>query len=172
MKLATRVLGTSILSVGLFVGPAHHAWAGAKIFSIGTTTVNGSYETNLNDNRDPWVAQVFSSGNECLRIAVTSQGTDLEATLVSPSGRVWQDDDSNGSLRPLIKAITDVRGWYPLILSHFAGDIANADFTFEVVRLASDDALCNPPTDPRIFEPASDKPSDQSLGPKPEDGPN
>jgi hypothetical protein len=74
-------------------------------------------ETNASQNRDPFVAQVFTSGAECLRIAVVSQGQDLEATLISPTGRIWQDDDSGGSNRPLIRAITDVRGWYPLTLS-------------------------------------------------------
>lgn len=124
------------------------ALAGAKIFSSGTTTINGSVETNSNQNRDPWVAQVFASGNNsCLRIAVTSQGSDLEATLVSPSGRVWQDDDSNGSLRPRINAQTDVRGWYPLILSHFAGSSVNADFTMQISRPSS----CTPVTPPRIL---------------------
>ena len=39
------------------------------------------------------------------------QGDDLEATLVSPTGRTWHDDDGKGLNRPLIKAITDVRGW-------------------------------------------------------------
>lgn len=125
-------------------------WAGSKIFSpgTGTATVNGSVEFNANQNRDPWVAQVFATGGgSCLRIAVTSQGADLEATLVSPSGRVWQDDDSNGSLRPRINAQTDVRGWYVLTLSHFAGSAVNADFTMQISRPAS----CLPVTNPGIL---------------------
>ena len=149
------------------------AFAGSKIFSSGNTvaTVNGSYETNANGNRDPWVAQVFTLGNECLRIAVTSQGTDLEATLVSASGRTWQDDDGNGSLRPLIKAITDVRGWYPLILHSFSGASANADFTMTVQRSPSNSSLCAPPTQPRVFE-AGQKPVGGKTGEKPAGGAN
>jgi hypothetical protein len=127
----------------LVAGQAH---AGAKIFSSGLTRVNGSIEFNANQNRDPFVAQVFSSGGECLRIAVVAQGADLEATLVSPSGRVWQDDDSNGSLRPRLHAVTDVRGWYPLALSHFAGTAVNADFSMDIQRLPT--ASCNPVTPP------------------------
>jgi hypothetical protein len=157
------------LALGLTLS-AQWAWAGPKIQSIGTTRVNGSVETNVNSNRDPWVAQVFSSGNECLRIAVVSQGADLEATLISPSGRVWQDDDSNGSLRPLIKAITDVRGWYPLTLSHFAGAVTNADFSMDITRLPSNSASCQPPTAPRVLEPQQK--ATGNLGPAPAGGAN
>jgi len=155
---------TSIISrkgfaiAALFLGlalPAGESWAGAKLFDSGGNTTatrfNGSVETNAANNRDPFVAQIFTSGAECLRIAVVSQGTDLEATLVSPTGRVWQDDDSGGSLRPLIKAITDVRGWYPLVLSHFVGSSVNADFTLDITRLPSTSSLCAPATAPRIL---------------------
>jgi hypothetical protein len=128
---------------------ASQAHAGAKIQAIGLTRVHGAVEFNANQNRDPFVAQVFSSGGECLRIAVVSQGADLEATLVSPSGRVWQDDDSNGSLRPRLHAVTDVRGWYPLTLSHFAGTAVNVDFSMDIQRLPT--ASCNPVSPPVRF---------------------
>ena len=147
LALAALVLGLAL--------PAQESWAGAKLFDNSTdsaaTRFNGSVETTVNNNRDPFVAQVFSSGAECLRIAVVSQGTDLEATLVSPTGRVWQDDDSNGLNRPLLKALTDVRGWYPLVLSHFAGSPVNADFTIDITRLPSTSSLCAPATAPRIL---------------------
>lgn len=152
--------------------PAQQSWAGAKIFDnsldSAATRFNGTVETNVSNNRDPFVAQIFSSGAECLRIAVVSQGTDLEATLVSPSGRVWQDDDGNGSLRPLLKSITDVRGWYPLVLYNFAGSSVNADFTIDITRLPSTSALCAPPTTPRVFRPAA-KPLEKSA-PMPQAG--
>ena len=63
------------------LGATGPAWAGSKIFSSGSTvlTVNGTLETNASQNRDPFVAQVFTTGAECLRIAVVSQGQDLEA---------------------------------------------------------------------------------------------
>lgn len=149
MKTTVAVAAALGLFGALSVGST--AWAGSKIQSIGLTRVNGSVEFNANNNRDPFVAQVFSAGNECLRIAVVSQGADMEATLVSPSGRTWQDDDGNGALRPLLKSITDVRGWYPLVVSHFAGTAVNADFSMDVQRLPSNSASCANPTQPRIF---------------------
>src|SRR5512147_2459317 len=75
------------------------AVAGAKIFTT-NTSVSATMETSPAGNRDPFTAQIFTFGNECLRIAVTEQGADLEATLVSARGTVWQDDDSNGFNRP------------------------------------------------------------------------
>ena len=151
--ITRKGLTVAALFLGLTL-PAQQSWAGAKLFDrsgdTAATRFNGTVETTVNNNRDPFVAQIFTSGAECLRIAVVSQGTDLEATLVSPTGRVWQDDDGGGSLRPLIKAVTDVRGWYPLMLSHFAGNSVNADFTIDITRLPSTSALCAPATAPRL----------------------
>lgn len=148
--IKTTTALASVLGLALTLS-AGEAFAGSKIFSSGSTVarVNGSVEGNVNQNRDPWVAQVFSTGNECLRIAVISQGTDLEGTLISPSGRIWQDDDSGGLNRPLIKAITDVRGWYPLTFSHWSGQLVNADFAMDIQRLPTTSPLCSPPTVPR-----------------------
>lgn len=141
-------------------GPAS---AGPKLFAYSGSgiTFNGTTETTANGNVDPFVVELFSSGNECLRVAVTAQGTDLEATLVAPDGRTWRDDDGNGSLRPLVKAITTKRGWHILRLSRFDGGAVNADFTVTVHRLASTHAACNPPTSPvtTALAPAARKPA-------------
>ena len=127
---------------------AQGAWAGPKLFASGTSviTVNGSNETTSNGKIDPFLAEVFTIGRECLRIAVTAQGTDLKASLLSPAGTLWQDDDSGGSNRPLIKAITTTRGWYPLSVANFAGSAINADFTMTIQRAASGSSLCGAPT--------------------------
>jgi hypothetical protein len=151
--ISRKGLSIAALLLGLAL-PARESWAGAKLFDFSNDTAatrfNGTVETNASNNRDPFVAQVFTAGAECLRIAVVSQGTDLKATLVSPTGRIWQDDDGNGNLRPLIKAITDVRGWYPLVLAHFAGNSVNADFTIDITRVPSNSPLCSPVTAPRL----------------------
>src|SRR3954447_23116556 len=149
------------------------AWAGPKIFSSGAAvlTVNGTTETTANGNVDPFTAEVFTNGSECLRIAVTVQGADLEATLLSPGGTIWQDDDSGGSNRPLIKAVTTTRGWYPLSIAHFAGSAVNADFTMTVQRAASSSSLCSPATQPRSAVAARTAKSG-GTGPRPTGGPS
>lgn len=153
---------------------AHSAWAGPKIFTSGATvlTVNGTTETTGNGNVDPFLAEVFTSGHECLRIAVTTQGADLKATLLAPGGTVWQDDDGGGANRPLIKANTTTRGWYPLSIAHFAGSAVNADFTMTVQRAASGSSLCSAPTQPRsvVAGPRTAKSGDN--GPRPTGGPS
>ncbi len=166
-------LASTFAVIGAFCSAAP-AWAGSKIFSSGSSvaTVNGTVETNASQNRDPFVAQVFTAGNECMRIAVTSQGQDLEATLISPSGTIWQDDDSGGLNRPLIKAVTNVRGWYPLTLSHWSGASVNADFTMTVQRAATTSSLCAPATTPRAAVAAAAASKSGSNGPKPVGGPN
>jgi hypothetical protein len=96
----------------------------------------------------------------------------LEATLVSPTGRIWKDDDSNGSARPLLKALTDVRGWYPLVLSRFAGSSVNADFTIDITRLPSTSSLCAPATAPRILVAPAVKSTKGNAEPMPLGGAN
>ena len=138
------------LVCGASLAASQSAFAGPKLFSYlnGSFVANGTTETTANGNVDPFTIEVFSAGNECLRIAVTAQEADLEATLVAPDGRSWRDDDSNGSNRPLVKAITSKRGWHILRVSHFVGSAVNADFTFEVRRLPSTSSLCASPTAP------------------------
>lgn len=173
MKASIKGLAIAALGFGLVLS-ASESWAGPKIQDfVGNTTAtrfSGAVESNVNSNRDPWVAQVFTSGAECLRIAVVSQGTDLEATLVGVEGRVWQDDDSGGSLRPRINARTTIRGWYPLVLHSFSGASVNADFTIDVTRLPS--ASCVPETLPSIITAPTPKPAGGNTGPAPSGGAN
>lgn len=126
--------------------------AGAKIvdpFSdTAFTTFRGAVETNANGNVDPFVVQVYSGGDECIRIAITRQNADLTATLVAPNGTAWFDDDSNGSLRPLLKVVSSSRGWYPLVISSFAGFSATTDFTLVYGRFPSTSSQCAGATPP------------------------
>ena len=152
MMQRTRMLTIATmvsLAVNL-LGIPQRSWAGSQVFdSVDSSfsTLKGSVETNAAGNVDPWVVQMFAAGgNECLRIQVTSQGADLEASLISPSGRFWRNDDGFGSLRPLIAAVTDVRGWYTLQLSHYAGAATNADFTLQFGRFTAGSSQCAAPT--------------------------
>lgn len=149
-------------AIGLTLGlSASGAWAGPKLVPLFGTSfrVNGLVGDSSNQNRDPFEVQVFSAGNECLRIAGVTQDADMEATLVSPTGRMWQDDDGNGLNRPLIKAITDVRGWYTFQVSHFSTGVVNADFSVDLLRTTSTSSLCNPPTGPRVFVAPAEAPA-------------
>ena len=131
MKRYTSILKKSFLalsSIGLFLAP-NNAWAGSRLFdgqdtctttNCGAVVFSGTPQRSANGDSDPFTIQVFSAGNECMRLDVTEQGGDMEIVLISPSGRVWTNDDTNGS-RPLVKAITNVRGWYTLQINQYNG---------------------------------------------------
>lgn len=178
----TKILLWAAPIFGLFLS-LDQAWAGPVVFdssnncatiNCGATVIGGSYETNPNNNVDPFILQVFSTGRECVRLAVTSQGTDLETVLVSPSGAIWKDDDGGGALRPLIKANTDVRGWYTVQIARFNGTPANADFTLNYGRYPLGNVNCSAPTTPltSFSQQSLIKPSSESIGTPPPQGPN
>lgn len=122
-----------------------------EINSNASINISGSVLSS-SGRPNPAVYQVFAGSNECLRVLGTSQaaGLDLEATLVAPSGRVWQNDDDGGAQLPFIKAITPGPGWHTLHLAHFSSGntTANGAFTVNIARLPSDSSLCSSPTTP------------------------
>jgi hypothetical protein len=156
-------------------------WAGPQVFdpqnncatiNCLATVLNATYVHDQNHNANPFILQVFTSGNECLRIDVTAQATDLETTLTCPSGRTWQNDDrAFFDLRPLIKAITPApRGWCTLTISHFNGEgpLAPVNFTVAIGRYPSGNVNCVPPTAgvfvPEGAEPLGAEPAKPSNG--------
>jgi hypothetical protein len=149
MQNASRALRLALVCSAA-VAATSPAFAGPKLFAYlnNSFVANGTTETNAFGNVDPFVVELFSAGDECLRIAVNQQEVDLEATLVAPDGRTWRDDDSNGSTRPLIKALTTKRGWHILRVSHFLGSSVHSDFTFQVWRAPANSALCSGATPP------------------------
>ena len=101
-----------------------------------TTTLDGAsirLDGTLNDtngNSQPWTAELYSRAGQCLRLFVTSTTFDSELTVVAPNGNVYRDDDSGGSLRPLVKvAYAPVTGWYTVQLASYSGAPTNANFT-------------------------------------------
>jgi len=153
MKRYTRNLLLAALIAGLVL-TAGVVWAGPKLFSgqadFGPNTcttlncnavdITGMYTHDQNtSNADPFIAQVFTDGADCVRIDVTSVQPvtdDLEATLTCPNGQTWVSDDGPNSNKPLIRAIQDTghRGWCTLTISASNGEQASAVFTFKYGR--------------------------------------
>ena len=114
-------------------------------------SIHGTYHSDAAGDRDPFILQIYSLGDECVRLDVTEATHDLEMVLISPTGRIWRNDDRNSSVRrPLIKAITDISGWYTLQVSHFAGADVIADFTLRYGRYDSGNPNCSFETLPLV----------------------
>lgn len=103
-------------------------------------SVNGSYLGGAPVNKpNPAVYQVYANAQECLRIDVVGEPPNLEATLVSPSGRTWQQSGP-----ALIKARTITGGWYTLQISSSTGAATTGNFTMRIGRLAANSPSCQP----------------------------
>ncbi|MFO1036430.1 MAG: hypothetical protein U1E45_06270 [Geminicoccaceae bacterium] len=163
-----RVLASAVVAAA---GLAMAAPASATnlLGSTSSATISGT-TFGFGPSAMPWTAEVYSGAGGCLRIAVTSQATDLKATVVAPNGTVYRDDDSGGSLRPLVKINnTPNNGWYTLSINNFSGAAVSANFTVTLQRLAANSASCLPATGPLLIANAAAKArsSTGDSGPKP-----
>ena len=101
----------------------------------------------------PWVAQVYTGGNECVRIDVLSPAPtgatdqDLEATLTCPNGLTWHNDDKGPNNAPLIKAKgTGAPGWCTLTIAPYDGRNVQTNFDVRYGRYPLNHADCSSST--------------------------
>ena len=134
-----------------------------------TTTADGSsleLDGTLNDtngNSQPWTAELYAGAGECLRLFVTSTAFDAKLTVIAPNGTVYRDDDSGGSLRPLVRvASTPVQGWYTVQVAHYAGLPINANFTLLYGRYTAGNPNCAIATTP-LFDVTTHSVKDNSV---------
>jgi hypothetical protein len=116
-----------------------------------------------------WDINVFSSGDECIRLDVISQNTDLEMVVVAPNGTVYRNDDRTVlDARPLVKIDpTPNNGWYTVHLARFDGSAVNANFVLLYGRHNSGNVNCSNPTQGFVV-PVATKPTIQiTVQPKP-----
>lgn len=150
------------LVLGLFIGVPSPAWAGFQLFdgrdtcsgdSCSSQSYMGIYERNSNNSQAiPFTIQVYSAGNECVRLDVFSQPSDLEIVFVAPDGTVWRDNDGGPDTRPLVKARTpDVNGWYTVHISRDTGGGGAGIFGLRYGRYDINNANCFSPTQPLLF---------------------
>lgn len=135
----------------------------------GSDQVVAQYREDNSGRAIPFEVEILSSGGgRCLRIEVVGQptATDLEAVLIAPDGTVWRNDDAGAAstascnLCPLIKAVTQVAGWYTLQISPFNGSAGAPGRFFLAYGLYSPgDVSCSGATTPQAPEPQPLKPS-------------
>ena len=165
--MSNRSLTMIVATTGvLTAAPAH---AGGEIVDLtvdSCTTLNcratvlsGTIKSTTR-SAGKWVAEFYSGGNECVRIHVTSSdgdnqpgipAFDLEATVVTPGGGVFQDDDGAERFRPLIKMNgSPDRGWYTVSIGHWNGEPIDGNFTLAYGRYNLNNPNCSLPTPPRF----------------------
>ena len=157
-KTAVKLLGAGavVLGVALMVGSA---WATNMFGPNNTCTgincsariVQGTV-TQFGPSAQPWVAEVFSPAGRCLRLAVTTEPTDLEMVVRAPNGQVFRSDDGGVAPCPLCPVVkignTPNNGWYTVSIGHFAGNPVSANFTMLYSTYPVGNPNCALPTAP------------------------
>jgi hypothetical protein len=146
------------LTVGLGLFGASEAFAGGEIFDPSVSTCTGAdcssvllsaTVTSFGPSAGKWIAEVFASSGECLRVFVPSQFTDLETVVVAPNGSAFRNDDGGGLNRPLVKiSPTPNNGWYTVSISHFAGNPVTGNFSVAYGRYPAGNPNCASATPP------------------------
>jgi hypothetical protein len=97
--------------------------------------------TNPGGSVEPFVIQVHSSQQYCMRLDVFNQSADMQMVVVSPDGTVWRNDDRTPTdLRPLVVVPSGAQGWYTVQISlvhgqtstpgvHYNADLAYGRYT-------------------------------------------
>jgi hypothetical protein len=157
IPLKRNLLALSVFA-SLGVLASTHAGAATNMFdaTVSTATkldatavtLNGTLH-DTNGNSQPWTTQVYAQAGECLRLFVTSTSFDAKLEVIAPDGEVFRDDDSGGSLRPLVKIASAPNfGWYTVQVAQFDGTPLTADFTMKYGRYNNGNPNCATPTNP------------------------
>ena len=149
-------------------------WAGSVIWTppsscstrnCDATTLHAnitSSSTNPGGSVEPFIIQVHSSPEFCLRLDVFNQTahSDLEMVLVAPDGTVWRNDSGNGLLPVIVVPRPPVQGWYTVHISAARGVIAppgahlSADLAYGRYTSTSN-PNCHPATAPLLPGPGN-----------------
>ena len=120
----------------------------ATKLNAGAVTLNGTLH-DTNGVAQPWTTQVYAQPGECMRLSITTTAFDAKMEVVAPPGEVFRDDDSGGSLRPLVEIASAPNfGWYTVQVAQFAGTPVTADFTLKYGRYNNGNPNCAVPTSP------------------------
>jgi len=170
-----KQLTIGLLSVfGLFAPFNTLAWAGSILWTPPSSCVEMDCDatilhanitssfTNPGGSTEPFIIQVHSSPQYCLRLDVIKQNADMEMVLVGPDGTVWRND--NRALldkRPLIVVPrSPAQGWYTVHISPATGVVLpngghlNADLAYGRYTSVTN-PNCAPDTEPLLPGPGN-----------------
>ncbi|CUS39201.1 conserved exported hypothetical protein [Candidatus Nitrospira nitrificans] len=174
-KTAVKLLGAGgiVLGVALMVGTA---WATELMApTSSSTSINGGSHVVFGSTfaggsmARPWVAQIQVPAQRCLRLEVTSQGTDLGMQVTAPNYfTAWRNDDSGACANcPLVKiASTPNGGWYTVSINHWFGGASNANFTLRYAHYPVGNPNCAGATAPNIEMQSTKSPANPQATPQ------
>ncbi|TDR78383.1 hypothetical protein [Paludibacterium purpuratum] len=155
------------------------AWGGSTIWTppSACTTLNcdativhaniTSSSTNPGGSVEPFVLQVHSSPQYCMRLDVFNQSAWMHIAVVAPDGTVWRNfGRAPNDYRPLVVVPSGVQGWYTVQISLVGGRTAtpgvhyNADLAYGRYTSVANPNCANP-TPPSLKA----KDADQIAGP-------
>jgi hypothetical protein len=120
----------------------------ATKLNASAVSINGTLH-DTNGNTQPWTTQVYAQPGDCMRLSITTTSFDAKMEVIAPNGQVFRDDDSGGSLRPLVQIASAPNfGWYTVQVAHFNGVPLTADFTLKYGRYNNGNPNCAQPTSP------------------------
>ncbi|MGQ0446076.1 MAG: hypothetical protein ACT4O2_13365 [Beijerinckiaceae bacterium] len=111
------------------------------VLNCGAVSISGKSQRNNFGDAIPFTAEIYADANECLRLEVSYQATNvlakpaaMQIVLVSPTGSIWRNGDINNT-NPVITARTDAKGHYTVQINHPDGlqqinSIRNFDLTY------------------------------------------
>lgn len=98
-----------------------------NVLNCGAVFISGQSQRNNFGDSIPFTAEIYADANECLRLEVNylvtkvpAPAADMQIVLVSPTGSIWRNDDSNYT-RPIVTARTDVKGHYTVHVNQSKG---------------------------------------------------
>jgi hypothetical protein len=100
----------------------------------------------------PWVRKYYSPAGQCLHFEITQVDppADLKMVVIAPRADTRYRDDDSGSLCtncPRVNIpVTPERGFYTVVVNHFAGGSVNSSFLLSFSRAAANAPVCSPAT--------------------------
>ncbi|WP_137936491.1 hypothetical protein [Chitinivorax sp. B] len=149
LMVVAMLCGTSSVFAGTEI--YDDSVSGCLGINCSSLRIPGTVFNFVNVNARPWVVQLFKGGNECVRIDVDIQFSNLEIVAVSPNGTVYRNDDRVAAVdfRPLVNVPPfAANGWYTVQVSAFNGAPVESNFVLLYGRYVAGNPNCVVATPP------------------------
>lgn len=130
-----------------FAGPLNDAQSTCAAENCQAMIIRGTVQS-AQQRHGRWIEQVYAPAGACLRLEVTASSPDLETVVVTPTGAIFQDDDSGAGLFPLVKIASASAGYHTVSIGQDNGAAESGDFVLRYGVYNNGNANCTSPTPP------------------------